>query len=164
MRIFNRRAMRTLALGVFVLSCAHALAADEANVETITRLSNEFLTELRDNKAEALAKKIGTPWYNGGEIVQKEDQLRKVMEVMAKWYDEERIKAYKVLEVGTFQKLQGQETSELGESDVKKMKSFLSDDDWLVIIGKEVDNEKRPRLYLLVKKRNDKWSVVGAHK
>jgi hypothetical protein len=136
----------------------------EVTDEQLTRLAEEFLTDLRANKVEALTRSVGIPWYDGGTVIDKEEQLRTILKAMADWYDEGRAAAYKVLAAGTYKKLKADEISDLGESDIKKMDGFLSGDEWLVVVGKVVDGEKRPRMYLLVKDRKGKLTVVGAHK
>jgi hypothetical protein len=132
-----------------------------ASPEQLTKLAEEFLSNLRENKIDALIRSVGTPWYNGGTIVEKEDDLRAVLGAMAEWYDEDRAAAYRVLASNTYKTFKtDEERTDLGEADIKKLDSFLAADDWLVVVGKE----KKPKLYILVKSRKGKLSVVGAHK
>jgi hypothetical protein len=138
--------------------------ADETTSAAVNKFVKDFLADLHANRIDAVTKSVGIPWYNGGEMVEKEAELRTVLGAMAKWYDEDRVKEYQILAVGAYKKLKSEKGNELSDSDIKKMDKILDGNDWLVVIGKIVDGDKRPRLYLLVKERNGKPVVVGAHK
>ena len=138
-------------------------ATDNATQEKVTSLAKAFLADLQANRIDALAKSVRPPWYNGGETINKEEELRAVLGAMAKWYGE-RAEHYQILAVGSYKKLKREKSSALGPNDIEKLDSTLAGNDWLVIVGKIVDGERRPRMYLLVKEQQAKLVVVGAHK
>ncbi|HLW65156.1 MAG TPA: hypothetical protein VKS79_07555 [Gemmataceae bacterium] len=144
---------------------AQGCRADEPTADIVEKLAQKFLENLGASKVDVLVRSVSLPWYNGGQIEESEEALKTTLTTMVKWYDEhEGATRWKILAIGKYKDLKDKESSQLGPKDRKKMDAFLAADDWLVIVGKVVDGDVRPSLYLLAKHRKGKLGIVGAHK
>jgi hypothetical protein len=135
----------------------------KADVETterkVTQLVTEFVGNLKPNRVQALFRVIETPWHSGEFVIEKKDILELSLKRWAEWFDEDG-DDFKIMVADRYKNIKAGKTSDLSKMEAMQIDTFLGEDDWVVILGRD----NKPKFYVFVKEKKGKLQVIGVHK